>query len=74
MYALFSYSLALILLYGGHPQLPSKFTLRFPASHNSAPQHVKMFPDIITYSLVVAALFKMASVKKAVKSKGAAKT
>ena len=35
---------------------------------------MRMFPDIIIYSLVVAALYKMASVKKAVKSKGAAKT
>jgi len=47
VYVLFSTVLALILLYGGHcflVQLPSKVMLRFPASHNNAPQHMTMFP------------------------------
>ena len=47
--------LALILLYGGHcfsVQLPSSIThsfshhVRLPASHNNAPQHMTMFPNI----------------------------
>ena len=40
--------LALILLYGGHCSsvwLPSKVTLRLPASRNNAPKHTMMFPS-----------------------------
>ena len=52
--------LALIPLYGGHcfsVWLPEKVThsflhhVRLPASHNNAPQHMKMFPDSIIAAL-----------------------
>ena len=53
MYVLFSYSLALILLYGGCiASQPSKVMLRLPTSLNNVPQLVGMFPDSVTTGLM----------------------